>query len=406
LERVIPGALNLLRETKPDKSRRQGRELVAKVVAEMRRTPPRLYLFAMAASAVIIALIAGTIALHNYVEDRAEAGPQRAVRQIAATAPDSSGTAAASTPPASVPAAPAEVSPPAQSPPQSQAPQVAAAPTGEQARAVQTPAETPAGNQQQTTRPSPRARAETRKSKARQSVPAVELAVDSNPPGAEILFDGSSLCQSPCKLKGIAPGQHMITASKPGFVSVTRNLTLTATAGESVSLELNRLVASLSVASTPAGAVIRIDGKDTGKLTPSEFNFDSAGAHTITLERYQYLEESSSVTVELGQKATVNLTLKHLGMTEEIRPAAGRLKKVLGHEDTTGMAIVSVKTQPKGAQILVNKRALDKTSPFDFYLNPGTYVIDITMAGYRDLHRVIVLQEGEKLLIQESLLPE
>ena len=242
--------------------------------------------------------------------------------------------------------------------------------------------------------------------KPRQSVQTVELAVDSNPAGAEILFDGTLLCQSPCRLRGIAPGPHTITANKPGFVSVNRNITLPAGAGESVSLELNRLVASLAVASTPAGAVIRIDGKDSGKLTPSEFNFDSAGTHTVTLERYQYLEESSPVTVELGQKANVSLILKQLGTTNDIRPAGGRLKKVLGREDSTGMAIVSVRTQPKGAQILVNNRALDKTSPFDFYLNPGTYVIDITMAGYRDLHRVILLQEGEKLLIQESLLPE
>jgi len=49
---------------------------------------------------------------------------------------------------------------------------------------------------------------------------------------------------------------------------------------------------------------------------------------------------------------------------------------------------------------------LDKTAPFDFYLNPGTYVIDITMSGYHPIHRVISLQEGEKLAIQEALTPE
>ncbi len=70
------------------------------------------------------------------------------------------------------------------------------------------------------------------------------------------------------------------------------------------------------------------------------------------------------------------------------------------------MGVVSIKTQPKGAQIMVNNRVLDKTSPFDFYLNPGTYVIDVTMSGYRSVHRVINVEEGEKVAIEETLLPQ
>jgi hypothetical protein len=102
----------------------------------------------------------------------------------------------------------------------------------------------------------------------------------------------------------------------------------------------------------------------------------------------------------------VNLTLTHLGSTDEIRATGGRFKKVFGHGDASDMGIVSVKTQPKGAQIMVNSRVLDKTSPFDFYLNPGTYVLNITMSGYRPIHRVITVEEGEKVAIEESLQPE
>jgi hypothetical protein len=55
---------------------------------------------------------------------------------------------------------------------------------------------------------------------------------------------------------------------------------------------------------------------------------------------------------------------------------------------------------------MINNRVLDKTSPFDFYLNPGTYVIDITMAGHHSLHRVIVVEQREKVAIEEALSPE
>ncbi|MBV9181694.1 MAG: PEGA domain-containing protein [Acidobacteria bacterium] len=229
------------------------------------------------------------------------------------------------------------------------------------------------------------------------------MAVDSSPAGAQIVFDGAPLCQSPCRLTDIAPGQHTIAASKSGFASVSRSVSLGRGENATLSLELHQLAALLSVASTPAGAAIVMDGTDTGKLTPSQFSLPATGAHTITLRRYGYLEASNPINVEVGQTSTVNLTLTHLGNADEVRPVSGKLKKMFGHEDTSGMGIVSIKTQPKGAQILVNNRVLDKTSPFDFYLNPGTYVIDISLSGYRSVHRVINLQDGEKVAIQETL---
>jgi PEGA domain len=112
------------------------------------------------------------------------------------------------------------------------------------------------------------------------------------------------------------------------------------------------------------------------------------------------------VTAASLQMANVNLVLKQLGNTEDIRAAGGHFKKVFGGSDTAGMGIVSVKTTPKGAQIMVNNRVLDKTAPFDFYLNPGTYVIDITMSGYHSLHKVIVVEEREKVAIEEPLTTE
>jgi hypothetical protein len=70
------------------------------------------------------------------------------------------------------------------------------------------------------------------------------------------------------------------------------------------------------------------------------------------------------------------------------------------------VGIVSIKTQPKGAQIMVNNRVLDKTAPFDFYLNPGTYLIDITMSGYHSIHRVINVEQQERVAIEEALSPQ
>jgi hypothetical protein len=251
---------------------------------------------------------------------------------------------------------------------------------------------------------------ETRRG-GRTKAPAVapvlaQLTVSSIPPGAQITFDGSPLCQSPCTLTDIAPGQHVVAATKTGFAPQSRTIHLKA-GTSTVALQLNSAAATtLMVSSTPTGGAIVIDGRDTGRLTPTLFSFDAPGTHTVVVKRSGYLDETSTVSVQSGQAANASVTLKRLGETEDIRSAGGKFKKVFGRGGSASMGIVSVKTQPKGAQIMVNNRTLDKTAPFDFYLNPGTYEINISMPGYRTLHRVINVEQGEKVAIEESLSPQ
>ena len=67
------------------------------------------------------------------------------------------------------------------------------------------------------------------------------------------------------------------------------------------------------------------------------------------------------------------------------------------------MGTVTIKTNPKGAQIAVNRRMLDKVSPVDFYLNPGTYVVDISLSGFQPVQKVVTVDKGGKVAIDEVL---
>jgi serine/threonine-protein kinase len=372
----------VLNKRQAEKPGVQVREVAEKAVAAIRKTPPKLYLYAMGGSALIIALIVGGMALSNYWQDRDTGGGSSVAPATPITQPS----------PAPQNGQPVAPEPQAQA--ETTAPQDAQ-PDTTQTESSPAPAE-------------PARTGRGRKIKGRAapvSVPA-QLTVSSNPTGAQIVFDGSPLCVTPCTLTGIAAGQHVVSASKSGFGGANQNIVLTSGANSTISLDLSPLSAKVAVASTPAGAVIVIDGQDSGKLSPAQFLLNKAGAHTVTLRRSGYLEETSTVNAEAGQTTNVNIVLKPLGSTDEIHAAGGHFKKVFGGGDTANMGIVSIKTQPKGAQIMVNNRVLDKTSPFDFYLNPGTYVLDITMSGYRSLHRVIQVQEREKVAIEETLSPE
>ncbi|PYV76025.1 MAG: hypothetical protein DMG97_05225 [Acidobacteria bacterium] len=378
-EEALPQVV--LRKSAPEKPKVQVREAAQKAVSEIRKTPPKLYLYAVGGAALLIVLIVVGISLFNHFGDRDDSSSR------------------SSTPLATQSQAPALPAQRKSAPPQAPAAQPEASP--EQVAQQETPA--PEATAPVATPPS-----RGRKSRAR-SAPAVvpaQLSVSSNPPGAQISFDGSALCDSPCTLTGIAAGQHVVSASKTGYGAATRTINLTSGANSSISIELSQQIAKVSVASTPAGAAILMDGKDTGKLTPSQLTLDKPGTHTIIVRRYGYLDESSFINVEAGQSSNLNLALKPLGSTDEIRAAGGKFKKVFGHGEDSNMGIVSVKTQPKGAQIMVNNRALDKTAPFDFYLNPGTYVLDINMSGYRGVHRVISVESKERVAIEETLVPE
>jgi serine/threonine-protein kinase len=356
-----------------EKPQIQIREMAQRAVAEMRRVPPKLYVYGLGAAVLLIVVIVSAMAMHTYLEDHDSAG-----RNTAAAAAQSAPTK--------------NIAPPAMNPGPPQ-PQAEVAPPPAQPIPTLTVEEQPEA-------PDTSRRG---KIKIHAAAPVVaQLTVSSVPPGAQITFDGSPLCQSPCTLTDIAPGQHVVAASKAGFSSQSRTVTLRA-GTSSVALQLNSIATTLMVSSTPAGGSIVIDGRDTGRLTPTLFSFEKPGTHVVVVRRSGFLEETSTVNVQSGQAGKVNITLKQLGSTDEIRSAGGKFKKVFGRGSASSMGTVSIKTQPKGAQIMVNGRVLDKTAPYDFYLNPGTYVIDVTMAGYRNLHRVINVEEGEKVAIEEAL---
>jgi len=65
---------------------------------------------------------------------------------------------------------------------------------------------------------------------------------------------------------------------------------------------------SVSIESAPAGAVIWVDGENTGYLTPNEISV-RAGKHTISLSAAGYTSLEESVEVAIGSRQRLSLTL-------------------------------------------------------------------------------------------------
>jgi hypothetical protein len=168
-------------------------------------------------------------------------------------------------------------------------------------------------------------------------------------------------------------------------------------------VHLSPFNALVVVNSTPPGADVIIDGRPSGRVTPAQFAVEK-GSHTVLVRKPGFLDET--VTADLGpaQNFQYAPVLRALGNTEDMR-TVGKFNKLFGRggESTAGMGSISIHTQPKGAQVAINQRILDKISPVDIMVGPGNYVVDVTLTGFKPVHKVVSVEKGGKAAIDEIL---
>jgi eukaryotic-like serine/threonine-protein kinase len=376
-----PPAATVFRSSEePEKPRIQPREVAEKAIKEIKNVPPSLMVYSIAGAAVLILIIAIVLVLHiNHLNSEDDLG------RTAPPEPAQS-TQSQPAPSASQPAQAPEASVPDES-------QVAAEPVESR------PAPAHAGAV---------ATARGRNGKKRLAAAAAvvvpgQISVDSTPQGAQVQLDGKTdpSWVTPLALSGLTAGQHTLSISKPGFSSDTRAVEVASGGKAFVVSHLVQLVATLSVMSTPAGAHILIDGKDTGKLTPAQVSVDK-GQHVVLVRKSGYIDESTSAQFALAQTVNFSPTLRSLGNVDDIK-TVGKMNKLFGGKQAQGMGTISIKTQPKGAQVAVNQHMLEKSSPVDVMLDPGNYIVDITLTGYAPIHKVLSVDKGGKAVIDEVL---
>jgi len=361
-----------------EKPKVQPREVAQKAIKEIKNVPPKLMLYALGGAALLILTIAigFTLYVHNLSSE------------------DDAGAARTTAPAEAQP----EVSPQASEPAPKSTDAQAAAP-----QPVETlePAAEPAT--------SARGRSAHKKA-APPPAPMIipgQLSVDSTPQGAQVQIDGrtESVWLTPFNFTNLLPGPHTITVSKAGYSTDTR--TVEGISGNRVTMisHLAQLMATLVVKSDPPGANVYVDGRDVGAKTPAQVSVDK-GQHVVLVRMMGYLDETMTGQFALGQTLSFSPALRPLGNVDSIK-TVGKMSHLFGGKGAQpGQATVSIRTQPKGAQVSINQHIMEKNSPLDVALDPGNYVIDITLTGYAPVRKVIVADKGAKLAVDEVLQPQ
>jgi hypothetical protein len=156
------------------------------------------------------------------------------------------------------------------------------------------------------------------------------ISVTSTPSGAEISLDGTDTGNvTPTILNNLAPGSHIVNVTLSGYTPASQTVTVTAGSAVDASFTLVAVpqTGSISVTSTPSGAVISLDGTNTGDVTPTTLNNLAPGSHIVNVTLSGYTLASQTVTVTAGSTVDASFTLSQsekqadLAITETVSNA-------------------------------------------------------------------------------------
>jgi serine/threonine-protein kinase len=363
-----------------EKPKIQPREVAEKAIRQIATVPPRLMIYSILGAIGLILVVAVAIFFHVRSEDDGSTAAPQPTKAARASSASSSTQPAGQT----------------QAPPRVESPVPPVAPVAE-------------------AQPNLKVRQlEKRNSNSGRRAPAPvpapvvipgQALIDSTPQGAQFQVDGKSdpAWVTPFSLADLSPGKHIISVSKTGYSPDIRSVDVVSGSKSSLLLHLSPMNALMVVNSTPPGANIVIDGRPTGKVTPAQFAVEK-GSHTVFLRKQGYLDET--VTADLGpaQNFQYAPVLRALGNTEDMR-TVGKFNHLFGRgsDNAASMGTILIHTQPKGAQVAINQQLLDKTSPVSVVLGTGNYIVDITLTGFKPVHKIVSVDKGGKTPIDEIL---
>ena len=151
-----------------------------------------------------------------------------------------------------------------------------------------------------------------------------QLKIKGAPNGAYVYVDGNYFGETPLKDATISIGRHTIKVVKEGYESYEKTYTFTSQPA-AIDVNIKKTPATLSLATTPGGARVYVDGNYIGTSSISGHKIEQ-GPHTIKVVKdgYETIEHTYTFT---SQTAPINLTL-----TAKPKPQPQNKGTINGHE--------------------------------------------------------------------------
>jgi len=136
------------------------------------------------------------------------------------------------------------------------------------------------------------------------------LNVTSDPPGADVWLDGDRVGATPWSDSRRLSGSYELRLARDDYLSYTAVVSVTDGDATHHEARLEENFGRLQVVSDPPGATIWLNGRDTGKLTPTTFDRVTAGVTEVRLRLDGYGEAVRHRNVERRQLARTEIDLQ------------------------------------------------------------------------------------------------
>jgi hypothetical protein len=219
------------------------------------------------------------------------------------------------------------------------------------------------------------------------------IQVSSNPSSALACLDHWNCQNTPITFATDPNSYHSITVYKEGYQISTQTVYANET-GVTVSVTVNlapnpTLTGSLNLDSSPTGADIWVDERYYG-TTPEVIGGLSAGTHSLMLRDAGYFDYTEQFTITAGQTTT-------------------RSPSMSPYTQPSGYGDLRIQSNPAGAAVYVNNNymgtTISSTALYVTQLNPGSYPVRVTLAGYQTYTQTAIVTAGTVYNIQANMVP-
>jgi hypothetical protein len=170
----------------------------------------------------------------------------------------------------------------------------------------------------------------------------------------------------------LRPGNYHVHAELPGYKPAELPIKVTRAPNQTFTLTLAKLPGRLRI-DVPAAARVTLDGKEAGNA-PGEFEL-APGRHSVAIAAERYQPFAADVTVE------------GLGKTQTFKPQL-----------VPGWGVVTVTSEPAGAQLLVNGEPRGVT-PLKAEIMAGAHPVELRLEGFKPWTTDIQVKANEPLAL-------
>lgn len=211
------------------------------------------------------------------------------------------------------------------------------------------------------------------------------VTIDSAPEsGAEVLIEGGRRVVTPATVEGLPEGRLNILLKMERYRDTEDEIRVVAGQPQTYVIEMEPLMGYLTVDSEPAGAEVILDETQRIGLTPIRKYPVGIGEHsyTVTLDNY-YPYASDVIDVKADHQYGNNTIIN-------LKPQEGRLV---------------VTSTPTNATIWLNGGKQPYTTPKDFTLVPGNYIVDVHTNGFIMTGERVELKPNEEVRVALKMPP-